>query len=158
MIPSLENHPKIKLRLHITLGVFLVLIFIFVIARLANPGTPPNRSSTWGIAVTIKSALFLAYQLCTEHVERFEKWASPKANMILNMIDTVFWFVLFVITIKATAGACSGSSCPLGGVVATLAFILCCLAVFLSFICVRDWRYYKVYGVLPGTVKIPIHH
>lgn len=81
---------------------------------------------------TIKSALFLAYQLCTEHVERFEKWASPKANMILNMIDTVFWFALFAITIKATAGACSGSSCPLGAVVATLAFILWCVCTWSS--------------------------
>jgi hypothetical protein len=48
---AFENHPKIKLRLHIIIGVLLFLNFVLIIARIANKGTPKTRSNTWGIAV-----------------------------------------------------------------------------------------------------------
>lgn len=44
--------------------------------------------------------------------------------MILNIIDTVFWFALFILTIMGTAGAYSTSSKALGGVIACMVFIL----------------------------------
>ncbi|GIK03364.1 hypothetical protein Aspvir_007433 [Aspergillus viridinutans] len=132
---AFENHLKIKLRLHIIVGVLLFLNFVLIIARIANKGTPKTRSNTWGIVV------------------RFKRWASEKAYMILNLIDTVFWFALFIITILGTVGAHSPSSGALGGIVATISIILCGLVGFLTFICFRGWRYFKQYGVLPGTFK-----
>lgn len=48
---AFENHPKIKLRLHIIIGVLLCLNFVLIIARIADKGTPKTRSNTWGIAV-----------------------------------------------------------------------------------------------------------
>ncbi|KAH2594494.1 hypothetical protein KXW93_002371 [Aspergillus fumigatus] len=150
---AFENHPKIKLRLHIIIGVLLCLNFVLIIARIADKGTPKTRSNTWGIAVCLKAAIFLVYQIVTAHVERFKRWASAKAYMILNVIDTVFWFALFIITILGTNGAYSTSSRALGGVVATISIILCGLVGFLTFICIRGWRYFKQYGVLPGTFK-----
>jgi hypothetical protein len=62
--------------------------------------------------------------MLTAHVERFKKWASTKANMILNIVDTVFWLALFIITIMATMGATSEASRALGGIIATLVAIL----------------------------------
>ncbi|KAK9644291.1 hypothetical protein HCH54_006725 [Aspergillus fumigatus] len=121
---AFENHPKIKLRLHIIIGVLLCLNFVLIIARIADKGTPKTRSNTWGIAVCLKAAIFLVYQIVTAHVERFKRWASAKAYMILNVIDTVFWFALFIITILGTNGAYSTSSRALGGVVATISIIL----------------------------------
>jgi hypothetical protein len=44
--------------------------------------------------------------------------------MILSVIDTVFWFALFIITILGTNGAHSPSSRALGGIVATISIIL----------------------------------
>ncbi|KAI9037553.1 uncharacterized protein KD926_000201 [Aspergillus affinis] len=154
---SIYNSPQLKFRLHIVIGVLLLLNFILIIARLANKGTPPTRSNTWGVAVCVKSAVFMAYQILTAHANRLKRWASPKAYMILNIIDTIFWFALFIITCMSTAGSCSGSSCPLGGIIATLTIILCGLAGLLSFVCIRDWRYFKANGTLPGTVKPSVH-
>lgn len=72
----------------------------------------------------VKAALFLTYQVVTAHAQRFKRWASIKANKILNIIDTIFWFALFIITIMGTSGAHSMSSRALGGIIATLSFFL----------------------------------
>ncbi|KAJ5082627.1 hypothetical protein N7532_011670 [Penicillium argentinense] len=109
-----------KSHLHKIIGGGVLIIFILVIARLAVKGTPASRTNTWGIAVCVKSGVFLAYQLLTAHFERLKRWASTKANMILNIIDTVFWFALFIITILGTMGALSEASRALGGIIATL--------------------------------------
>lgn len=66
----------------------------------------------------------MAYQIMTTHMDRLKRWASTKAYMILNIIDTVFWFALFIITIMGTTGSTSGSSRALGGITATLVFFL----------------------------------
>ncbi|KAE8389396.1 hypothetical protein BDV23DRAFT_184474 [Aspergillus alliaceus] len=145
---SIENNPQIKFRLHIAIASLLFLTFILVIARVADKGTPPSRSNTWGIAVCLKSAAFMAYQIVTAHAARFKRWASCKANMILNIIDTVFWFALFIITIIGTSGSRSTSSRALGAIIVMLALVLC-LAGFLSFFSIRDRHYYKQHGTLP---------
>ncbi|RMZ39510.1 hypothetical protein CA14_009988 [Aspergillus flavus] len=147
---SIENNPKIKFRLHIIIGSLLLLTFILVIARVADKGTPSSRTNTWGIAVCLKSAVFMIYQVVTAHAARFKRWASSKANMILSIIDTIFWFALFIISIMGTSGSHSTSSRALGVIIVILALVLCGLAGFLSFTCIRDRRYYKRHGSLPG--------
>jgi hypothetical protein len=66
----------------------------------------------------------MTYQVVTGHVDRFKRWASTKANMILNIIDTVFWFALFIISIMGTSGAHSTSSRALGVIIVLLALVL----------------------------------
>lgn len=66
----------------------------------------------------------MAYQIMTTHMNRLKRWASTKAYMILNIIDTVFWFALFIITIMGTMGSTTESSRALGGITATLVFFL----------------------------------
>ncbi|QRD81226.1 hypothetical protein F9C07_9445 [Aspergillus flavus] len=122
---SIENNPKIKFRLHIIIGSLLLLTFILVIARVADKGTPSSRTNTWGIAVCLKSAVFMIYQVVTAHAARFKRWASSKANMILNIIDTIFWFALFIISIMGTSGSHSTSSRALGVIIVILALVLC---------------------------------
>jgi hypothetical protein len=56
---AFENHPKIKLRLHIIVGALLFLNFVLIIARIANKGTPKTRSNTWGIAVVSVTVFLL---------------------------------------------------------------------------------------------------
>lgn len=62
----------------------------------------------------------MAYQILTTHMDRLKRWASTKAYMILNIIDTVSWFALFIITILGTTGSTSEISRALGGIVAAL--------------------------------------
>ena len=73
---------------------------------------------------SIKSLMILAYQLLTEHNERFKKWASLKANMILNMIEVLFWAVLMGLVFQANARICVGGSCAVTWIIAVLCLIL----------------------------------
>ncbi|KAL2847526.1 hypothetical protein BJY01DRAFT_246753 [Aspergillus pseudoustus] len=142
--------PRTKFRLHIIIGSLLLITFILVIARIADKGTPSSRTNTWGIAVCLKSAVFMAYQITTAHVEKLKRWANTKVNVTLNIIDTVFWFALFIISIMGASGAHSTSSKALGAIVVILALILCGIAGFLSFVCIKERRYFKRHGMLPG--------
>ncbi|KAJ5817061.1 hypothetical protein N7447_009294 [Penicillium robsamsonii] len=156
---SVERSPVLKFRLHIIIGASVFIVFILIIARIANSGTPKTRTNIWGIAVCLKSAAFMAYQILTTHMDRLKRWASTKAYMILNIIDTIFWFALFIITIMGTTGSTSGSSRALGGITATLVFFLCGFSGILAFVSIRDRRFFKANGRLPGpgTVKPVIH-
>ncbi|KAL4793104.1 hypothetical protein BDV19DRAFT_391547 [Aspergillus venezuelensis] len=152
---SVEHIPHTKFRLHLIIGCLVLITFILAIARIADKGTPSGRVNTWGIAVCLKSGVFMAYQMLTAHVNRLKKWANTKINITLNIIDTVFWFALFVITIMGTRGSHSTSSRALGALVIILAFVLCPLSGFLSFICIRERRYYKQHGAFPGAAAKP---
>ncbi|KAL4953573.1 hypothetical protein BDW69DRAFT_184364 [Aspergillus filifer] len=146
-----EHIPRTKFRLHLAIGCLILITFILAIARIADKGTPSGRVNTWGIAVCLKSGVFMAYQILTGHVNRLKKWANTKVNITLNIIDAVFWFALFIITIMGTMGSHSTSSRALGALVIILAFVLFLLSGFLSFICIRERRYYKQHGTLPGV-------
>ncbi|KAL2822417.1 hypothetical protein BJX63DRAFT_426988 [Aspergillus granulosus] len=150
-IPA-EAIPRTKFRLHIVIGTLILLTFILAIVRIADSGTPSSRTNTWGIAVCLKSAVFMAYQITTAHIDKLKRWANTKVNVVLNVIDTVFWFALFVITIMGAQGSHSTSSKALGAIIIILALILCGLAGFLSFACIKERRYYKQHGMLPGKV------
>lgn len=66
----------------------------------------------------------MAYQVATAHVNRLKRWANTKVNITLNIIDTVFWFALFVITIMGTMSSTSTSSKALGAIIIILAITL----------------------------------
>ncbi|KAL4862606.1 hypothetical protein BDV12DRAFT_190296 [Aspergillus spectabilis] len=151
-----EDIPRTKFRLHIAIGSLILVTFTLAIARAADNGTPPGRLNMWGIIVCVKSGVFLAYQVTTSHVDRLRRWANTKVNVVLNVIDTVFWFALFIISILGAMGSWSTSSRALGAIIIILALILCPLAGYFSFVCIRERRYYKRHGVLPGgTAKSP---
>lgn len=67
--------------------------------------------------------VFLAYIILSEHMERFQRWTSLKAYMILSIIECLFWFV--AMGIMATAlRSCNGTTCALGGVIVAICVIL----------------------------------
>ncbi|OJJ73140.1 hypothetical protein ASPBRDRAFT_40761 [Aspergillus brasiliensis CBS 101740] len=145
-LTNTTNRPLIKRRLHILIASLIAITFVLIIARLATPGTPTTRTNIWGIAVCLKAALFLTYQVLTTYNDRFKRWASPKANIILDIIDTVFWFALFIISIMGASGGHSVASKALGAFVAILALVLCGVVGLLSYLCVLDYRYFKSHG------------
>lgn len=61
----------------------------------------------------IKSLIVISYQLLTEYVDRLQKWASLKANTILNSLEVVLWLVVLILAIQGNMRICHGTSCAL---------------------------------------------
>lgn len=109
--------------IHIAQALLVFTAFITGCALLANTSMPRSRSSTLIFVYAIKSAVFLLYQYLTTHVQRFSKWASLKANFLLDTLDCLLWFTAFIVMCMG-GGRCVGSSCALLGVAATVALAL----------------------------------
>jgi hypothetical protein len=65
--------------------------------------------------------VIILYQLFTEHVSRFHRWASLKAYLILNSLEIVFWAAVVFLVMQANLQMCVGTGCALGWVVIVLA-------------------------------------
>lgn len=68
--------------------------------------------------------MILSYQILTEHVRRFKRWQSYKANAILNCLEIVFWAAVAFLVVQANLSRCVGIYCTLSWVVVVLAIIL----------------------------------
>ncbi|KAF3035121.1 hypothetical protein E8E12_005437 [Didymella heteroderae] len=126
--------------IHITQALLVLIAFIVGCALMANTSMPRSRSTTLVLVYSIKSAVFLLYQYLSTHVERFRRWASLKANFILDAFDCLLWFTAFVISCMG-GGRCVGSSCALMGLAATVALLLSC-AYFITAVGINwpKWR------------------
>ncbi|KAF3035766.1 hypothetical protein E8E11_005496 [Didymella keratinophila] len=100
--------------IHITQALLVLAAFIVGCALMANTSMPRSRSTTLVLVYSIKPALFLLYQYLTTHKQRFKRWASLKANFVLDTFDCLLWFTAFII------------SCMGGGRSATVALLLSC--------------------------------
>jgi hypothetical protein len=60
---SNERSPVIKFRLHIIIGALLLIVFILLIARIADSGTPKTRTNIWGIVVVSYFSTYLLISL-----------------------------------------------------------------------------------------------
>lgn len=67
--------------------------------------------------------IIITYQILTEHHTRFRKWASTKANAILNNLEVVFWLAALVIT-GLGIGRASGAAAALSALVLIIAIAL----------------------------------
>ena len=116
--------PRFKLWAH-GLQLFLIIIAIALTGAHINiPGAIYSRAEIMTIAMGAKSMIVLGYQLLTQHVDRFRKWESPLANMILNVLEVMFWLVVAVLKIQAMQRFCEGTACSLSAVVVVVAFLL----------------------------------
>lgn len=71
----------------------------------------------------IKSLVVIAYQYLTEHKARFMKWASTKANAILNSMEVVFWLTVVIVT-GGLVGRETGAATALSTLILLLALML----------------------------------
>jgi len=62
--------------------------------------------------------------MVTQHAIRFRKWASLKANFILNTLEIVFWAAVAFLTIQANFQRCYGLNCTLGWVIVGLSILI----------------------------------
>ena len=65
----------------------------------------------------------ITYQLLTEHIRRYRKWASTKANAILNCMEVVFWLAVLIVT-GTTVGGGPGATAALSALVLIIAIVL----------------------------------
>ncbi|OTB20762.1 hypothetical protein K445DRAFT_92710 [Daldinia sp. EC12] len=115
---------RFKFRVHITQLCLIVLVIILSIARVSMKDAPPQRAHTMGIAIGLKSIIFILFQVLTEHTLRFQKWANKKTNFILNCVDIPFWAVMMGLLLSANGSSCVGGSCAVSWIMALLAIAL----------------------------------
>jgi hypothetical protein len=68
--------------------------------------------------------VLLAYQLCSEHMRSFKKWASLKAYFIINLLETVFWVAVAGLNAQSNMKRCQGTTCALSWIVVVLAGVI----------------------------------
>ncbi|GKT62975.1 C6 zinc finger protein [Colletotrichum tofieldiae] len=141
---------RYRTKVHILQLVLMTVAIILTIARMSMP-VPTTRANMMALTMGLKSLIIIGYQLLTTHKERFKKWASLKANAILNTLEIVFWFVAFGLLCSANGTFCTGTSCALSWVVTLLVMVLIVLAFQTSVVSIKDYRYFKNYGVNPET-------
>lgn len=135
-----------KKKVHIAQLSIVALMIILSGARVAvkPKGIPVTRADTIGIVMVcpkydsatrndlsnfmsaqgIKTLVVITYQLVTTHVQKFKKWASPKAYFVLNFMEILFWFVVIIVTFMGISNYCRGASCGLSWIVVLIAAAL----------------------------------
>ncbi|KAF6809116.1 hypothetical protein CSOJ01_07088 [Colletotrichum sojae] len=155
--------PRHKTKVHIAQLVIMLAAVILTIARMSMP-VPTTRANMMALTMRasrltneffhlqgIKSVIIIGYQLLTTHKERFRKWASLKANAILNTLEIVFWFVALGLLFQANTRFCTGPSCAISWVVTLLCAVLIVLAFQTSVVSIKEHRHFKNYGVPYGS-------
>lgn len=61
--------------------------------------------------------------MLTEHKSKFYRWASTKANAVLNSVEVVFWLTVVIVTIRVV-GRESGVATGLNVMILLLSFVL----------------------------------
>lgn len=104
------------------LGLYMMMNPVFLGGAKRTP-----MASRVGLSLGAKGLMFLSYQLLTENARAFKRFASTKANLILNCIESVGWPAAVGVTIYGIMQFCIGVSC-------TLSYVMIVLAVFLSYV------------------------
>lgn len=118
--------------------------------------------------------MFLLYQLLSEHVTYFKRWASPKAYFIINALEIVFWSAVVFLVMQANLKSCVGTSCALGWVVVVLSVFMrytnrkpeklelkqfsnrseySNLSIYTAVVTYLDYRYFKAEGKHRGPTE-----
>ncbi|EPE30807.1 hypothetical protein GLAREA_03774 [Glarea lozoyensis ATCC 20868] len=149
-MPSKNDHGI----LHIVHGIqFCNILGVLGISayRMTNKTLITTRSDTMAMGVAAKALVIMAYMIWTQRCQNLKKWSSIKASFILACTEIIFWAAAIVLPIT-TVGRCHpGIGCILSYIIISLAAVNCVLALPIAFITWRYYRYYKQYGVMPGS-------
>ncbi|OLN81892.1 hypothetical protein CCHL11_07045 [Colletotrichum chlorophyti] len=147
---------RIKFPIHIAQIALVVAALGLSVGRIFLPNAPRGRSGTMALGMAAKSLIFIAYQLLTEHVSKFKRWASLKANLILNAMEIVFWAAVVYMTIQSQSQVCIGISCTLGWIIVVVGILVSMLAGYATIISWLDFRHFRQHGVHRGSMCIPL--
>ncbi|KAK4503464.1 hypothetical protein PRZ48_004379 [Zasmidium cellare] len=132
--------PRYKLPVHIVQIVLVLVAIGLSVPRLFMKGQPRTRANTIALGMGAKSLIIIAYQILTEHVAYFHKWASLKANAILNALENVFWGAVVFLVIQANISRCVGVGCTLSWVVVGVSIVLTILAAYTAAVSFFEFR------------------
>ncbi|KAI0845073.1 hypothetical protein F5Y00DRAFT_273336 [Daldinia vernicosa] len=132
---------RLKFRVHITQLCLIILVIILSIASIAMKDPPPQRAHIMGVAIGLKSIVFIIYQVLTEHNLKLQKWANKKTNLILNCVDIPFWAVMMGLLLSTNANVCVDGSCAVSWIMALLAIALFILTFWAAIASYFEYRY-----------------
>lgn len=105
--------PRYKLPVHLIELFFIAIAMGLSVPRLFMKNQSRTRANTIALGMGAKSLIIIGYQLLSEHFGPCKKWASLKANMILNFIEPIFWGAVVFLIIQANLKNCLGIGCKL---------------------------------------------
>ncbi|KFY25618.1 hypothetical protein V493_04561 [Pseudogymnoascus sp. VKM F-4281 (FW-2241)] len=155
------SHHKTKLWLHISAFILMIGALAAAVIMMLNPvmiggarRTP--MASRVGLSMAGKGMVFLAYQIITENVRSCKRFASTKANMILNIIETVAWPAAAGVTVYGIMQFCIGIGCTLSYVMIGLAAVLTFVSGFSAWVSIKEHKVYKATGQKPGDMELEV--
>ncbi|KAI7330815.1 hypothetical protein KC315_g5467 [Hortaea werneckii] len=89
-----------------------------------------------------KTLFLVGYQLLTAHVRKWQKWASTKANAVINCLECVFWLAVIVCTGKALKGS-YGVAAAMSALAMVFSIVLIFLAMWTAVVSVKQRRRQK---------------
>ncbi|KAJ4244405.1 hypothetical protein NW762_014533 [Fusarium torreyae] len=134
-----------KLPIHIVGIIVSLIVLILGLVRLVlrNRNAPRTRSGSMALGMAAKSIILILYQALSQHTKYFRKWMSFKANLILNILEIVFWSAVVFMTMQANTSSCNGVTCALGWVIFALGIAMCKLSSFAAGISWFEFKDYK---------------
>ncbi|KAG8670563.1 hypothetical protein FPOAC2_09925 [Fusarium poae] len=131
---------------------FTILIFILAIVKIVTTPSyiPFNRMDIVAITMSLKSGIFLAYEILTMKMEKFQRFGSLKAYAVLNTLDVFFWAAVMGFSFKSVDTICSGANCAVGIVTGLMALVNSIIHFWAAVIAWKNHKYFKTYGVSRG--------
>lgn len=90
--------------------------------------------------------IIILYQICSEHTKWGARFASKKANMILNCLEVVFWAAVVFLMIQANLNFCVGTNCTISWAVVGVSGTLSVVAAWTAVVSINEWRHAKKMG------------
>ncbi|KAI4601671.1 hypothetical protein KJ359_011802 [Pestalotiopsis sp. 9143b] len=118
------------LAIHIVQLFLVMTVIILAVVRIFLKGGQLRRNDTMALSMGAKSLVILAYELITEHWSRARRWASLKANTILNCLEILFWAAIAYLAIASNVSSCVSTGCTLNWVIVAFAIITSFVAAY----------------------------
>ncbi|KAF1929584.1 uncharacterized protein M421DRAFT_91437 [Didymella exigua CBS 183.55] len=134
---------RFKLPLHIVAGILVVIVIGLSVPRLFMKNQPRTRAGTIALGMGAKSLILFTYMLAAEHIQKFKRWHSYKANVIISCLEIVFWGAVAFLGFQSNLKRCEGVTCYLSWVTVGIAVFINHLEIYASAIAIREFRDYR---------------
>jgi hypothetical protein len=84
---------------------------------------------------------------------KYPRIASLRTNLILGIIEPLFWFTAFILSCLAVGSKCTGAGCGLSVILILLCLAQTALTLGLAIIGVSEWREFKRKGGKSSVMK-----
>ncbi|KAF7523260.1 hypothetical protein G7054_g11834 [Neopestalotiopsis clavispora] len=155
--------PRYILPVHCVQLFLVITVISLAVARIFIKGGQLRRNDTMALSMGAKSLGFLAYELLSEYWGPCKRWASLKANTILNCLEILFWAAIAFLAIQTNIQSCVGVSCTINWVIVTFAIITSCVSAYAAAIFYIEFRKSRRQPVMTSEAMcsdsmVPLEH